>query len=389
MAIVLSDAASYQKLYPLTFTRAVADIRMGILTRKHWWQRVSGQQVFVATQPYLQPLYEVIPPGDHIYIDASVLPNQHLLKNILAIEQEAALFDNKGIIAARKFFNSATDFSQLSLQQFNVVKEVADAKRLEYPWQIFQWNDEMIRQQFALITKGKISQPISVTNRFIQPENIFIEEGAQVEFALLNASTGPIYIGKNAVVMEGAFIRGPFVLLEGAVVKMGTKIYGDTTIGPCATVGGELKNVVIQGYSNKAHDGYLGDSVIGEWCNLGAGTSNSNVKNTGSDVLVWDAHSRSLVNAGAKCGLVMGDYTRAAINTSINTGSVFGVCCNIFGEGLTPKLLQNFTWGSKGLTRYELEKALKDIDQWKKFKQHQLSEAEAAVLKHIFEQLST
>ena len=389
MAIILSDAATYNKLYPLTFTRAVADLRMGAFTRKHWWEKVLMQQAFVLTQPYLQSLYEHIPIGEHTYIDASIIPDDELLKKIKAMENNSALYDAKGIIAGRKSFADEADYLLVSLSQFSNIQEVATVKRLEYPWQIFQWNDEMIKQQFELLTAGKKNQTLSATNRVIQPENIFIEAGAQVEYAVLNGSTGPIYIGKNAVVMEGAFIRGPFVLCEGAVIKMGAKIYGSTTIGPYSVVGGELKNVVKQGYSNKAHDGYLGDSVICEWCNLGAGTSNSNVKNTGGDVLIWNLHEKKWIAAGKKCGLVMGDYTRTAINTSINTGSILGVCCNIFGEGLQPKVFNNFCWGSNNQVKYLLEKALQDIDNWKKFKDHHLSTAESAVLKHIFEQLST
>ena len=259
--------------------------------------------------------------------------------------------------------------------------------RLTRPWQIFQLNGEALVDDFSLLTAGRISQPIPSSVQAIAPENIFIEEGAILQYCTLNASTGPIYIGRGAEIMEGSLIRGPFALCEGAVVKLGTKIYGATTIGPYSMVGGEIKNAVLLGYSNKGHDGYLGDSVIGEWCNLGAGTSNSNLKNTASEVKAWSAVDRQYIPAGTKCGLLMGDYSRSAINTSFNTGTVVGVCCNVFGQGLTPKFIPSFSWGYDNKDSYKLEKALKDIESWKRFKGRQLSDAEKQNLKHIFDNL--
>ena len=259
------------------------------------------------------------------------------------------------------------------------------ALQIRVPWDLFQRNDQAIRSDFESITGGRRSEPIPLSNQSVLPENIFIEEGARISFSFLNASAGPIYIGRNAEIMEGCLIRGPFALCEGAVVKMGTKIYGATTIGPYSTVGGEIKNSVIFGYSNKAHDGYLGDSVIGEWCNLGAGTSNSNLKNNAAGVRVWQHSAGRYIPAGLKCGLLMGDYSRCSINTSFNTGTVAGVCCNIFGEGLTPKFIPSFTWGHGGLPRYEFDKALKDIANWKRLKNQLLRDEEIQTLKHIFD----
>src|SRR5215467_11739207 len=214
-----------------------------------------------------------------------------------------------------------------------------------------------------MVTENRTSQPIPESVQFLNKTAIFIEPGAVLNHCILNASTGPIYIGKNSTIMEGAVIRGPFALCEGAVVKMGAKIYGATTIGPYSVVGGEIKNSVIQGYSNKAHDGYLGDSVIGEWCNLGAGTSNSNVKNNAGEVTVWNPATKGYIVAGNKCGLFMGDYSRSAINTSFNTGTVVGVSCNVFADGLSPKHIPSFSWGVKG-ERYEFDKAIRDIANW-------------------------
>jgi UDP-N-acetylglucosamine diphosphorylase/glucosamine-1-phosphate N-acetyltransferase len=223
--------------------------------------------------------------------------------------------------------------------------------------------------------------------RTTNPSAIFIEEGALLQHCILNAAAGPIYIGKNAQVMEGATIRGPFALCEGAVVKMGARVYGATTIGPNCIVGGEVKNSVLFGNSNKAHDGYLGDSVIGEWCNLGAGTTNSNIKNTASEVKVWDEASNEFLTAGLKCGLLMGDYSRCSINTAFNTGTLVGVCANIFGAGLTPKVIRSFAWGTEGVKNYEFDKALEDIGNWKKLKNQSLSEREIQTLQHIFERI--
>ncbi|MEO5561855.1 MAG: hypothetical protein ABIR18_00445 [Chitinophagaceae bacterium] len=216
----------------------------------------------------------------------------------------------------------------------------------------------------------------------MNPKNIFIEKGAKVEHSILNASAGPIYIGRNAEVMEGCMIRGPFAMGDNSVLKMGTKIYGPTALGPYCVFGGEVKNSVVFGYSNKAHDGYLGDSVIGEWCNMGAGTSNSNMKNNASEVRVWTPKGQ--IVAGMKCGVMMGDYSRTAINTSINTGTVVGVCCNVFGTGLSPKYIPSFSWGSEGVNRYDYEKALQDIAAWKKLKTQDVSDNEKSILKYIF-----
>jgi len=261
---------------------------------------------------------------------------------------------------------------QLAEQLCRSVKNITD---------IFKQNDKAIIADFEVISKGRTSAKISSTNRLINPAEIFFEAGAKAEHCIFNASTGPIYVGKNAEIMEGSIIRGPFAMGEGSVVKLGAKIYGATSIGPYCTVGGEIKNSILFGYSNKAHDGYLGDSILGEWCNLGAGTTNSNVKNTATDVRIYLDSIE--INAGLKCGLLMGDYSRAAINTAFNTGTVVGVCCNVFGSGLTFKNIRNFSWGNEG-TRYELPKAIRDIGNWKKLKGKEITEEEIKVLEKIY-----
>jgi UDP-N-acetylglucosamine diphosphorylase/glucosamine-1-phosphate N-acetyltransferase len=262
----------------------------------------------------------------------------------------------------------------------------SETKKLDNLIDIVKLNDWSIRQDYALITNNRKSQPISSTNKIISPENIFIEEGARVEHSIINASAGPVYIGKNAEIMEGCMIRGPFALCEGAVLKMGAKIYAATTIGPFCMGGGEIKNSVIFGHSNKAHDGYLGDSVIGEWCNLGAGTSNSNIKNTAGEVKLWNNMEHEYQPAGLKCGLMMGDYSRSAINTSFNTGTVVGVCCNVFGEGFPPKFIADFSWGKE---KYNFEKALQDIDNWKKLKGENITEQEKEILQTLYNKQTT
>ncbi len=257
-----------------------------------------------------------------------------------------------------------------------------DSRLLEYPWQIFEYNDWAIRQDYELITKGRKSEKVSVTNQLINPANIFVEAGAKINYAILNANDGPIYIGKNAQVEEGCLIRGPFALGEGSRVKMGAKIYGATTIGPYCLAGGEIKNSILMSFSNKGHDGYLGDSVIGSWCNLGAGTSNSNLKNTAGIVKMWNNKESIFINAGTKAGLLMGDYSRCAINTSFNTGTVVGVSCNIFGNSFPPKYIEDFTWGNE---KYIFEKAISDINNWKKLKGSEITEEEIRSLKNLYQ----
>lgn len=348
--IFLTDREIKDNLFPFTLTRSAADLRVGILTIREKWEAYLGEMISLADD------IETIPDGVTL-LSANIVPSQ---------EFTSSLFRD-GIISDDPEWNSV--------------------KIVQYPWHIFQWNDWAIRQDFKLITRGRLSAPVPACVMASGKEQIFIEQGAKLSPCMINAENGPVYIGRNAELMEGVMIRGPVAICEGAVVKMGAKIYGATTVGPHSVVGGEIKNSVIFGYSNKAHEGYLGDSVIGEWCNLGAGTSNSNLKNNAGEVRMWNNVMKDMIPTGVnKCGLIMGDYSKAAINTSFNTGTIVGVCANIFGHGLTPKYIPSFTWGSDGLSRYEFEKALADLNNWMKMKGTSLSDQEKTRLKLIFDQ---
>lgn len=383
MQIVLFDNKHRNKLYPFTQTHAVADLRMGILTNKERWEYISGTEVWVLTEDYLQPIYNEHISGDILLIDASVIFTEEQAQKILQIPTGYYAAYSKGFIAGRFTTNESFDFNALNNLSFDkMINWKDEVLRLDHPWQIFQWNEAMIKSDFALITEGRKSASIDESNTVINPQNIFVEEGAHISCSILNASTGYIYIGKNAIIMEGCLIRGSFALCENSLLKMGAKIYGATTLGPNCVGGGEIKNTVMLANSNKAHDGYLGDSVIGEWCNLGAVTSNSNVKNNAGIVGI-QSNDGTVTDVAQKCGVLMGDYTRTAINSSINTGSVYGISCNVFGTGLLPKKLNDFTWGTEA--KYNFEKALNDIDNWKKMKGQNLNETEIKVLQSLYQ----
>ncbi|MBL7721730.1 MAG: glucose-1-phosphate thymidylyltransferase, partial [Chitinophagaceae bacterium] len=317
-----------------------------------------------------------------LMIHGNVLPTPKLVKAILRLKDGEFIATLGGSsVAFRITKRDIVDKFKIKVGHAVTFKE--SVKTIQYPWDIFQLNDWAIRHDFALLTEKRKSQPLSKTNKVTKASQVFIEKGARVEYSVINASDGPVYIGKNAEIMEGCLVRGPFAMGERACLKMGTKVYGATTLGPGCVVGGEIKNSVLFGFSNKAHDGYLGDSVIGEWCNMGAGTTNSNLKNNASDVKIWTPKGE--INAGMKCGVIMGDYTRTAVNTSINTGTVIGVSCNVFGAGLTPKYIPSFSWGSEGVNRYEFDKAMLDIADWKKLKDKSVNEEEKSILKYIFD----
>ena len=258
---------------------------------------------------------------------------------------------------------------------------------IAYPFDLVRMNDALLRMDFDFILQTKTSTGISSTNTVVNPEQIFIEEGAEVEYCHLNASAGPIYIGKNALLMEGAMIRGPFAALDEAVVKMGSKIYGATSVGRKCTIGGEIKNTVFFDYSNKAHDGYIGDAVIGSWCNIGAGASCSNVKNTASEIKIWNQPLRKWIAAGNKCGVMLGDYTRVSINSSLTTGMVSGICANIVSNGLSPKYIADFTWNVETGEKYFLHKALQEIENWMQMKNKTLTNEDKSVVEYLYGQL--
>lgn len=375
-------------LYPFTLTRQVQDIRVGILTIREKWERHLGLPSFDKFEEDYKDLERAIKideviGDDIIYlVHGNVLPTKKLIKEVKRLGHGEFL----SVPELESFVYCISKKEVLDENNIKVGKPVEtkeELKEIHTPWEIFQLNVWAIQQDFELLKSGRKSEKISDTNNVNTPENIFIEKGAYVECCYLNAANGPIYIGRDAVVMEGSMLRGPVAVCDGAVVKMGTRIYEGTTIGPKCTAGGEIKNSVMFGYSNKAHDGYMGDSVIGEWCNWGAGTSNSNVKNNASSVVVWTPGGPA--NVGLKCGVMMGDYSRTAINTSINTGTVIGVSANVFGNGLTPKFIPSFSWGNDGLQRYDLEKAFADINNWKLLKGSAITSSEKHILKHIFD----
>jgi len=377
-----------ENLHPFTLTRQIQDIRIGILTIREKWEKWLGLPSFDKWEDDYKDLDRSVRVdkniGDDVFlmIHGNVLPTPKIIKAIPKLKngEFISVNGNAGIVF-RFTKNEILEPHKIKIVKALTLKD--KIKALQYPWEIFQWSQEEIEQDFELLTKKRKSQTISRTNVVIKPSNIFIEKGAKVEYSTLNASTGPIYIGKRAEVMEGCMIRGPFALGDHAVLKMGSRIYGATSIGPYCVAAGEIKNSILFGYSNKAHDGYLGDSVIGEWCNLGAGTSNSNLKNNAGQVKI--STPKGHVAAGYKCGVLMGDYSRTMINTALNTGTVVGASCNVFGAGLTPKYLSSFSWGNDGIDRYQFDRAITDIENWKRLKGKKLSKNEKSILKYIFE----
>lgn len=348
MNIILFDDAQRGIFLPLSFTRPVAEFRIGILTIREKWERYLNNSVSFLTEDYLQQKYPLKQAEDNLYINGRVCPDPELLRAVTALRPGEVLKVGTLHVAARTTGNI--------LPLSDTLAEVVYATpvfSINSLSDIFSKNAQAIADDYLLLTAGRKSAAISKTNQVIMPENVFIEEGAKVECSILNASTGHIYIGKDAEVMEGSIIRGPFALGDHAQVKMGAKIYGPTTVGPESRVGGEVNNSVIFGYSNKGHDGFLGNSVLGEWCNIGADSNNSNLKNNYAEVKLWNYTTNNFKKTGLQfCGLIMGDHSKCGINTMFNTGTVIGVSCNIFGSGFPRNFVPDFSWG--GAHGYEV-----------------------------------
>lgn len=387
--IVFTEAfCGPENLFPFTLTRQIQDIRVGILTIREKWERALGLPSFDKQEGDYKDLDRAIvldkSIGDDIVylIHGNILPTPELVETIRQLQpgEFISVPERENVAYC---ISAAQIINENKIEVVKAVELNEALKEIKYPWDIVRLNAWAIEKDVELLRREQKPGTLSGTNKVVNEGAIFIEKGAQAEHCFINASEGPVYIAKGAVVMEGSMLRGPLFIGEGAVVKMGAKLYGATTIGPHCTVGGEIKNSVLFEYSNKAHDGYLGDAVIGAWCNLGAGTSNSNLKNSAGKVQVYTPVG--VVSAGIKCGVMMGDYSRTAINTSINTGTVIGVCCHVFGMGLTPKHIPSFSWGSDGIQRYVFEKALTHIENWKALKKVKLTEAETLILAHIFD----
>lgn len=387
--LILFDNETRDHLLPFTFTRPVCEIRLGALTNRERWEHwMKGKASFI-TQDYLSERYDITISETNYLINGAVLPTHEIVSLINQMENGGAMLLDGELIAAvldREQFNRLMYDDIDDLNSFEILG--SSVLKLNRLWDIFLLNEKAILSDFNLLTTGKVSQSVSKTNLIIGEGNIFLEEGAKVEGATLNTTGGPIFIGKNAEIMEGALIRGPFVLGEKAVVKMGAKIYGPTAIGPHCVVGGEVKNVVMFAHSNKGHEGYLGNSVIGEWCNLGADTNCSNLKNNWSEVKLWDYATGKLEQTDQlKIGLMMGDYSMCGINSMFNTGTVTGLCCNLFGTGFLPKFNPSFSWGGGDkFTTYIPEKAFESIERMMGMHGHQLEAEDRLLLMNVFEE---
>lgn len=388
--IILFDNEVRDRLLPLTYTRPVAELRIGILTIKEKWERWMKGKVSYITQDYLAAKYPMEYGDVNYIVNGSALPSEQLCKLLRQMEFSEAFLQGDELIAAK--------LNRVQLEQLIQDEDLSELKgydvqdtnflKINALYDLFRHNGDALADDFRLLTKGRKSQALSDTNRVLHPENIFLEEGARVEYATLNASSGPIYIGHDAEIMEGALVRGGLALGRDSVIRMGAKVYGPTTIGPGSEVGGEVENVVIQGNSSKAHEGYLGHSVIGEWCNLGAGTNVANHKNNYSTIKVWNYEEDRFLPTGLdSCGVFMGDYAKSAVNTVFNTGTVIGVSANIFGSGFPRNFVPSFAWGgSKRFSTFQVDKAVEAADQSVQRRNQSLGVEERLIFLRVFEE---
>jgi UDP-N-acetylglucosamine diphosphorylase/glucosamine-1-phosphate N-acetyltransferase len=384
MNYILFDSDVRDTLLPFTYTKPVADIRIGILTIREKWEKHLGLTTTTITADYLEEKYPMVEMEENILINASFCPTESLVEKVKNLSKNEAIFKGEDVLA----FHTTQSQEEVDFDTYTQIEFDEELLQIKNTSDIFTHNGKAIQQDFDLITAERTSETIPAGIQVLNPENIFIEEGAQILFSTLNASEGPIYIGKDALIMENSSIRGPFAMCENAVVKMGTKIYKDTTIGPFSKVGGEISNAVIFGYSSKGHDGYLGNSVIGEWCNLGAGTNNSNLKNNYSEVKLWNYETERFAKTGLQfCGLMMGDHSKCAINTMFNTGTVVGVSANLFGSGFPRNFTPSFSWGgAAGYETFQMNKVSEVVTAVMKRKNLVFDAVDQKILDHVFEE---
>ena len=384
MNYLLFDGENRQNLLPLAYTKPIAEFRIGILTiAEKWAQRLSEESSFLGykTEDYLQDKFPYTVGKDQVWINGSVCPNDALIELIEQLSPQQSLYDQNDYLIAFR----ADNFNDLDRCE-KILTNVTFT-RIENLWDIFSFNGVELSLDFDLLTKGRSSQKANTTNQILGEENLFIEEGAEVNCAIINATSGPVYIGKNAVVMEGSIIRGPFALCDSSQTKLGAKIYGPTTIGPHSKGGGELNNVVVFGYSNKGHDGFLGNSVLGEWCNIGADSNTSNLKNNYAEVRLWNYATGRFSPTGLQfCGLVMADHSKCGINTMFNTGTVVGVSANIFGTGFPRNFIPSFSWGGpQGQTTYHTKKAFEVAEKVMERRGITFDDKDRDILTKVFE----
>ncbi len=387
MNIILFDDPTIRvDLLPLTFTRPVASIRIGILTIAEKWAKYLSNSPSFSTEEYLSKKFPCNLTADNYWINGAVCPDAQLVKAITSLKPHEELVKDSRVIALRTPEDEIPEVISGTVREYSENLTIID-----HVWKIFQLNGAQIREDFKLVTKNRKSAGINDKHtRTYSEENIFVEEGASIRAAVLNAENGPIYIGKNTHIHEGALIRGSFALCEGSHVNMGAKVRGDTTVGPFSKIGGEVSNTVLFGYSNKAHDGFLGNSVIGEWCNLGADTNTSNLKNNYEPIKIWNYAKGGFKDTGLMfCGLIMGDHSKCGINMMFNTGTVVGVSANIFGDGYPRTFIPSFAWGgASGFATFQLNKALETATKAMERRNLLVDESDKEILKHIFEQSS-
>lgn len=385
MGIILFDDQFRNNLLPLSYTRPVSAFRVGILTIADKWKRYLNSEISYLTEDYLQEKYPLLISPENLLINAAICPDKDLLEAVVGIREGEALFADQLLIAVQLNEAAAKEFNINKLTSYRRVEYPNTIVRIAFPENIFSLNDIEIRKDFELLTKGRTSSSLSNTN-IILGDQIFVEEGVEAECSTFNSRSGPIYLGKESIIMEGCHIRGSFALCEGAILKMGAKIYGMTTIGPYSKAGGEINNSVIFANSAKGHEGYLGNSVLGEWCNIGADSNNSNMKNNYAEVRLWDYSNESFRRTGLQfCGLVMADHAKCAINTMFNTGTVVGVSANLFGSGFPRNFVPDFSWGgNQGFELYSLKKMFETAIKVYSRRNIDFNEVEQKILTHVF-----
>lgn len=386
--ILFDEPYLRESLLPFTFIRPIAEIRVGILTIADKWRLRLQSSISYSTQWYLSSKFNLSLKEDNVFINGAICPTSSILNEIESLTIGEALYIDNVIIAYRCNSDSAEGF----LKTFSTpTKKIFNGEItiLKAPWDIFGLNSQEIRHDYQLITKGRKSADINDKHTSVyNPSQVFIEEGVNIKASILNAEAGPIYIGKNAEIKEGSMIRGPFAMGENSMLNLGTKMHGDSSIGPYCKVGGEVSNCVFLGFSSKVHDGFLGNSVIGEWCNIGADTNTSNLKNNYGSVKVWNYYQKQYLDSQKLfCGLMLGDHSKVGINTMFNTGTVVGVSCNIFGGGFPPKFIPSYSWGgSEGIETFKLEQAFEVAERAMARRNKSLDNIDRAILREVFEQ---